>query len=275
MAIGNIIYSTSSTTITTGGVIDASDFERSTNLQVDTTSGNLSISGGINTGGVSNLTSNSNVKISGGSNGQVLSTDGSGNLSWTPGVSFATNLDVQSGTSTTLAVTPSSLRGSGLVISTVLTPTSGTTVSFVVPTWAKRITVMFNELTMSTSNASLQLRLGADGAPENTNYYGAVGYTNGGNGAGASSWSDSMVIGAGDNASGITFNGSAILTRFSSVTNTWVLQSIVTDRVGEILVWSAAGSKTLSAAPSSYLTVQVLITGTSTFSSGSINIMHE
>jgi hypothetical protein len=54
MAVGNIIYSTSSTTITAGGVIDASDFERSTNLQVDTTSGNLSISGGINTGGVSN-----------------------------------------------------------------------------------------------------------------------------------------------------------------------------------------------------------------------------
>jgi len=83
MAVGNIIYSTSSTTIASGDIINATDFERSTNLQVDTVSGNLNITGGINTGSVSNLGSNSNVKISGGSNGQVLRTDGSSNLSWT------------------------------------------------------------------------------------------------------------------------------------------------------------------------------------------------
>lgn len=95
MAIGNIVYSTSSTTITAGGVIDASDFERSTNLQVDNTSGNLNIAGGINTGGTSNLGSVSSVKISGGSSGQVLTTDGSSNLSFTTvetgGLSFASN----------------------------------------------------------------------------------------------------------------------------------------------------------------------------------------
>jgi DNA repair protein RadA/Sms len=47
MAVGNIIYSTSSTTIVSGDVINASDFERGTNLQVDTVSGNLNIAGGI------------------------------------------------------------------------------------------------------------------------------------------------------------------------------------------------------------------------------------
>ena len=87
MATGNIIFSTSSTTITTGGIIDASDFERSTNLQVDNVSGNINISGGINTGSVSNLGSNANVKISGGTSGQTIITDGSGNLSW--GSSYA------------------------------------------------------------------------------------------------------------------------------------------------------------------------------------------
>ncbi len=82
MAVGNIIYSTSSTTIASGNTINASDFERSTNLQVDTVSGNLNIAGGINTSGTSNLGSVDNVKISGGSNGQYLQTDGSSNLSW-------------------------------------------------------------------------------------------------------------------------------------------------------------------------------------------------
>jgi len=48
--------------------------------------GNVSVSGYANVGNLvttnSNLGSNSNVKITGGSNGYVLSTDGSGNLSW-------------------------------------------------------------------------------------------------------------------------------------------------------------------------------------------------
>jgi hypothetical protein len=66
MAIGNIIYSTSSTTIESGSEIRASNFERSTNLQVDDTSGNLNISGGINTSGTSNLGSIENIKIVGG-----------------------------------------------------------------------------------------------------------------------------------------------------------------------------------------------------------------
>lgn len=120
MAIGNLIYSTSSTTIVTGDAIEASDFERSTNLQVDNTSGNINISGGINTAGIStfgatiNVTGNvtlsgnvntagitnsgtanlgavGSVKITGGSNGYILRTDGSSNLSWVDiGSSIAT-----------------------------------------------------------------------------------------------------------------------------------------------------------------------------------------
>lgn len=120
MAIGNLIYSTSSTTIVSGDSIEASDFERSTNLQVDNTSGNINISGGINTSGIStfgariNVTGNvtlsgnvnasgitnsgtaslgavGSVKITGGSNGEVLTTDGSGNLSWAVAPSLGVN----------------------------------------------------------------------------------------------------------------------------------------------------------------------------------------
>jgi hypothetical protein len=245
MAIGNIIYSTSSTTIVSGDVINASDFERGTNLQVDTVSGNLNIAGGINTSGTSNLGSVGSVKISGGSNGQVLSTDGSSNLSWI---------------------------NTGPVYSTLQSPTSGTTVDFTgIPSLARRITVMFRELDPSTTGGSLQIQLGVSGVPETTDYVGAFGYSNGGGGAGAGTWSSGMVVGIGDNASGITYNGSTILTRLSASSNIWVSQSIVTDRVGETLVVSAAGSKSLAGTLNM---IRVLITS-GTFSSGSVNVMYE
>lgn len=84
MAIGNIIYSTSSTTIASGDIINVSDFEKNTKLQVDTTSGNLNINGGVNLGSTSNIGPISNLKISGGSNllSPVIITDGTGNLTW-------------------------------------------------------------------------------------------------------------------------------------------------------------------------------------------------
>ena len=45
--------------------------------------GNLSVTGRATLNGVTNLGAIGNVKISGGSSGQILSTDGTGNLSWT------------------------------------------------------------------------------------------------------------------------------------------------------------------------------------------------
>ena len=57
----------------------------SSNASVDTTfygNGLTSLPGNLNVTGVSNLGANSNVIITGGTGGQVLSTDGAGNLSW-------------------------------------------------------------------------------------------------------------------------------------------------------------------------------------------------
>ena len=53
-----------------------------------TAPGNVAV-GNLTVSGISNLSSNANVKITGGSNGQSLTTDGAGNLSWTT-VSAAT-----------------------------------------------------------------------------------------------------------------------------------------------------------------------------------------
>jgi hypothetical protein len=53
------------------------------NVTANTTTGNLQVSGNIVANGVSNLGAIGNVRITGGSNGQIISTDGNGNLSFT------------------------------------------------------------------------------------------------------------------------------------------------------------------------------------------------
>ena len=273
MATGNIIYSTSSSTIVSGVPINASNFERSTKLQVDDVSGNLNITGGINTGGTSNLGAISSVKISGGSSGQLLKTDGSGNLNWASTVS---DIKIGGGSSGQVLSTDGSSNlswiNTGPVFATIQSPTSGTTVDFTsIPSWARRITVMFRELTTSSNGGSLQIQLGVSGIPETSNYLGAFGFSNGGGGGGAGTFSSGFVVGAGDNASGITYNGSAILTRLSISSNIWISQSIVSERIGETLLWSAAGSKSLAGTLNM---IRVLIDSGS-FTSGSVNIMYE
>lgn len=189
-------------------------------------------------------------------------------------VELATDAEVQTGTDTTRAITPAGLRGGALVFGTVQTPTSGTTVDFTsIPSWVKRITVVFREFVLSSSSGTLHIRLGTGGVVETTDYYGAISYVNSGGGAGAGLWSTSetMRIAFGDGASGVSFNGSAILTRLSASSNVWAVQSLITDRVGELLVMSAAGTKELAGTLD---TLQILVI-TGTFLSGSVNIMYE
>lgn len=53
---------------------------------------NLYVGGNISVTGTSNLGANANVKITGGTSGQALTTDGSGNLSWTTQINSGTIL---------------------------------------------------------------------------------------------------------------------------------------------------------------------------------------
>lgn len=219
----------------------------------------------------------------------VLSSDGAGN--WTSTaittlvpvvpdstdttkgiIELATTSEVQIGTDTTRAITASTLRGGSLVFDTIKSPSSGTTADFTgIPSWAKRITVMFDSLILSTNNASLNLRLGVGGVVETSSYTGAKSYVDVG-GAAASTWGGSaMELGNGNSADGTRFDGFSVLTRLSASSNTWVLQSVLADPVGNRNIWSAAGTKSLAGTLD---TVQVLISS-GNFSSGNINIMYE
>jgi hypothetical protein len=146
---------------------------------------------------------------------------------------------------------------------------SGTAVDFTgIPSWAKKITVMFSGV--SSSGTSIrQVQLGDSGGIENTGYVGsAFGWTGGGNGAANSA--GFLLEGAGSNTAANNFSG--ILTICNFTGNTWVSSGTFCSQTTANQNFSG-GTKTLS----DTLT-QIRITsvnGTDTFDAGTINIQYE
>jgi hypothetical protein len=139
---------------------------------------------------------------------------------------------------------------------------SGTQVNFTgIPSWVKRITVMFSGV--STSGTSIPLvQLGDSGGVETTGYNGTIVTTAISSYAGFpfyTSWTAATLA-----------NGIMILSLLDSATNTWTMNSniAITGDVGR-----AGGSKALSATLDRVRITTV--NGTDTFDAGSINILYE
>ena len=170
-------------------------------------------------------------------------------------------------TSAKLAVT-GGIQGT-ITSSTAVASTSGTSIDFTgIPSWVKRITVMFNGVSTSgTSQKILQLGTGSTtftttGYVTSSSYIvtsvGTLAYTNGFN-------IYNLVLAA-DTLSGIVV--------FTNITgNTWVGSGSVSQTTGTAVIVLTAGSIALSAA----LTAVRITTagGTDTFDAGSINILYE
>ena len=142
---------------------------------------------------------------------------------------------------------------------------SGTSVDFTdIPSWVKRITVMFSGISKSgTSNYLIQL--GDSGGIENTGYLGTCWTANVTN----TNYTTGFLLTAVEAAADIS-HGQAIISSLGS--NIWVGSSFL-GRSNNGTVHSSHGSKTLS----DTLT-QIRITtvnGTDTFDAGSINILYE
>jgi hypothetical protein len=150
-----------------------------------------------------------------------------------------------------------------LAQATAVASTSGTSIDFTgIPSWAKRITVMFSGLSTSgTSNYLVQL--GDAGGVENTGYVSAV------NNGGSSATSTAGFLFTQSTLAASLQSGSMIISLLGS--NTWVEQGCGVIAAGGMCFM--AGSKTLSDT-----LIQVRITtvnGTDTFDAGSINVMWE
>ena len=173
--------------------------------------------------------------------GNILGTDGAGNLSWVNG---------------------------RMVLETAKASTSGTSVDFTgIPSWVKRVTVMFQGV--STNGASNYLiQIGA-GSIVTSGYLGASSVI-----AVSSVASTSFTAGFGvvNGANAATCVNQGFLTLSNLSGNIWVANGIIANSDGARTV-NCAGSVTLSGTLDRIRITTV--NGTDTFDAGSINILYE
>ena len=157
-----------------------------------------------------------------------------------------------------------------LRLETAQNTTSGTSIDFTgIPSWAKKITVMFNGV--STNGASkVQIQLGTSGGVQTTGYVGSslnIFATNIVNGSNLSSGFFSEAT-----SSSNIRHGAYTLTLLDSSTNLWVCAGGV--GLSDALTFMPTyGTKTLSATLDRLRITTV--NGTDTFDSGSVNILIE
>jgi hypothetical protein len=152
-----------------------------------------------------------------------------------------------------------------LVSGTAVASTSGTSIDFTsIPSWVKRITVMFSGVSTS-GTSSIIIRLGTSSGVEATNYLGSGWTANTSNTLNSTGFLTSV-----DTAATSIWHGSAILSLIT--TNTFVMQSVISrSDAGTSALGS--GSKSLSGTLDRVRITTV--NGTDTFDAGSINILYE
>jgi len=173
-----------------------------------------------------------------GSNGNILGTDGAGNLSWVNG---------------------------RMVLETAKASTSGTSVDFTgIPSWVKKITVMFDGV--STNGTSyVQIQLGDAGGVETASYLGATQTS-----SAAQAHSSGFLTDASTGSAASVRHGAVTLTNITG--NVWA-STINIGWSSSANAFIGAGSKSLSATLDRVRITTV--NGTDTFDAGSINILYE
>ena len=156
----------------------------------------------------------------------------------------------------------------GLQTGTAVASTSGTSIDFTgIPSWVKRITVMFSGVSLDVGT-NIWLQLGTSGGVQTTGYLGTSGYV-GGTPAATNPTSAFSIFG--DTASDL-YHGSIVFSQLSSSSNIWVCQGL-TSFSTRAYSQLTSGSVTLSG---TLTRVRITSsTGTANFDAGSINIIYE
>lgn len=158
----------------------------------------------------------------------------------------------------------------GISSGTAVASTSGTSIDFTsIPSWVKRVTVMFNGV--STNGTSLLLvQLGDAGGVEITGYASQANSITTTPAVTATTSTAGFVLGAAALVAASTYSGTTSIVKLDG--NSWVCSSLII-RDGTASSNFGAGTKTLSET-----LTQIRITtvgGTDTFDAGSINILYE
>ena len=189
------------------------------------------------------------------SSGVVTSADTSGVLA------------LQSNGTTKLTVDSTGAYGQ-LVSGTAVASTSGTSIDFTsIPSWVKRITVMFNEVSTNGTTAP-QIQLGTSGGVQITGYVGTLNYTGGVinlPGTGFNIYSNGTWTAAS------TISGTYVFTLLDSSNGTWICNGGL-GASNAAAVGITCGRKILSGTLDR---VRITMNGTEVFDAGSINILYE
>jgi hypothetical protein len=157
-----------------------------------------------------------------------------------------------------------------LTQATAVASTSGTSIDFTgIPSWVKRITVMFSNV--STNGTSpVQVQLGDSGGIETTGYYSSVfSWTGGSQATNVSSGFSLCASGVG--TAGNQLYGALTISNHSG--NVFVASgTITTTSVNGAVSYVAGGKETSATLDRIRITT---INGTDTFDAGSINVMWE
>ena len=168
------------------------------------------------------------------------------------------------GTTDSQTLTNKTIQGGAITSGTAVASTSGTSIDFTsIPSWVKRITVMFNGVsTSSTADLLVQLGTGATPTYTTSGYLGSV--TSGT----AENFSSGFKI-INSNAAAAIWHGNIVINNVTS--NTWSELGILGNSNTQG-VRSSGGSIPLAAALTA---VRITTSSTDTFDAGTINILYE
>lgn len=156
----------------------------------------------------------------------------------------------------------------GIQRGTAVASTSGTSIDFTsIPSWVKRITVMFQGV--STNGSSLpQIQLGTSGGIVTSGYLGAQSYLSGGT-TGQSNLTSGLAVGQGAGSSHVRHG---LISICNVNGNNWASSSqVALSNQAELGI----GSSSISLS-GTLTTVRITtVNGTDTFDAGSINILYE
>ena len=177
--------------------------------------------------------------------------------------------DTQTLTNKTLST--GTVVGVSLITSgTAVASTSGTSIDFTsIPSWVKRITVMFNGVSLS-GTSDIQIQLGVSGTPETTGYTTNYSRSNSTGIATSTGITDGFTVTGGVGIAANLLYGPFVLSLLGS--NTWVGSGVFYS-AGTSYIVNNSGAKTLAG------TLNMIrlrsLNGTDTFDAGSINILYE
>jgi len=157
-----------------------------------------------------------------------------------------------------------------LVRATAVATTSGTSVSFTsIPNWVKRITVLMDSISATGSDYIL-IQLGDSGGFETTGYVSNTGFTTFTPAVASGGFSSTSGIVVTGGASANLSSGSLVLNNISG--NRWITTGHYNfSNLNTAMGWTV-GEKTLT---DTLDRVRIVLTGSDSFDSGSVNIMYE